>query len=121
MVIDKECFKIKNLILNPLSAIREIKSIIQRAKNGYGYTDTFSLDIYFLKVFSKALKDFKKYNNGSPYELTYEEWNIIIQDMIDGFEEMEKAYWEWGDTSLAEKKYNKAMKLFVKWHRHLWW
>ena len=54
----------------------------ERVKDGYDSRDVFSLDYSFLLRYEKILKDFRKYNNGHPCNMTEEEWNKILDDMI---------------------------------------
>lgn len=124
MIICKDYFKPLKLISDPKLAIREIKNVISRAKRGYGRVDTYDLGYYFLEVFSEAIKEFKEVTISYPPDLTPEEWDKILQDIVDGFNAMKEQYYEWGDEKEfkeAQKKYEKAMKLFCEWHRNLWW
>jgi hypothetical protein len=93
-------------------------------KYGYGHVDTYSLDHYFLEVFSRAIKDFREYTCCHPTDITFDEWTKILDEIVEGFEAMRDGQWEVlsdKETKEVNKKYNKAMKLFCKWHRDLWW
>lgn len=60
----------------------KIKYAFERIKDGYDSRDVFSLDYNFIWRFEKLLKEFRKYNNGVPYEMSEEEWNKILDEMI---------------------------------------
>lgn len=68
---------------------RTIKWAWQRATKGYCTWDLWDLDAHLIQLLPTALRDFKKDNIGHPAELTPEEWDKTIDEMIDHFE---KAY-----------------------------
>lgn len=79
----------------------KIKMFIQRGKNGYCDEDTWSIDSWFVRIFPKMLTQLKAEKMGHPADLKEEEWDNILQEMIDCFkkadlwsEEPTNEYWE---------------------------
>lgn len=94
---------------------------MQRKTRGWDDSETWSLDFKIAQWIYPRIKRFKELNNGHPSRLTEEEWDCIIQQMIDGFEIMadEQRYFWYSDED--GKKIKKAMELWYKWHEQLWW
>jgi hypothetical protein len=103
---------------------RKKRFIKQYEKQGWCDAETWSLDNQFAKWITPRLKRFKQLTNGIPMDLTEKQWDNILQEMIDGFEFMASDdYYEYGNHIWREKheKINKAMDLFTKHIRNLWW
>lgn len=65
--------------------LRDIHCAWQRATKGYCYRDIWNIDNWFFELFPVMLEDYKNVHCGHPCSLTSEEWNDIIQQMIDCF------------------------------------
>ncbi len=107
--------------LSPRKLRRKFKFLFQRKTRGWDDSETWNLDFEFAKWIYPRIKRFKEINNGHPEELTEEEWNSTIQEMVDGFEIMsdeERYFWYSKEDG---KKIKKAMRLWYKWHCYLWW
>ena len=121
-------FKIKNLYY-------QVKYGFQRMFRGYDDTELFNMDMTFVDRYLKALKDFKKYHYGHPYELTPEQWSAVLDELIkhltlmnednviaelkngmpDSFEPDYKTV-----NEIQDKHKNEFFKLFSKWFYSLW-
>lgn len=99
---------------------RKFRFFLQRKTRGWDDSETWSLDFKFAQWIYPRIKRFKELNIGHPSGLTEEEWDCIIQQMIDGFEIMsdEQRYFWYSDED--GKKIKKAMKLWYKHHEQLW-
>lgn len=64
----------------------EVRYAVQRVYQGYDNRDVFEFYNNFLKRNAKILKDYKKNNAGYPRNLTEDEWDNILQEMADCFE-----------------------------------
>jgi hypothetical protein len=90
----------------------------QRIKRGFDDSETWSFDCTIAKFALPRLKRFKEVNNGSPRDMTEEEWNNIIDEMIYSFEFISK---DICGNDLELNKVNKGLKLFSKYLMYLWW
>ena len=103
---------------------RKKRHLKQYEKQGWCDADTWSLDQRFAQWLLPRLKRFKELTIGIPMDLTEKQWMSILQEMIDGFEFMASDdYYQWGEPKWDKKheKINKAMDLFTKHIRNLWW
>lgn len=128
MIIDRNDLNLKTLFTHPKYFWRELTAIFQRGINGFAPQDTWDLGYYFVRVYVDALKHFKKVSYSYPYQLTVKQWDKILDEMIEGFEAGLDAYYELAITDeekakqqVLQKKYNKAIKLFLKWHETMWY
>lgn len=89
----------------------------QREERGFDDTETWSLDVTFAKFLVPRLKRFKELNNGIPNGLNEQEWNNILDEMIEGFEGIIT------DDLInpRNEKADKALKLFTEHYFSLWW
>ena len=99
----------------------------QRKERGFDDTETWSLDQSIAKFVLPRLKRFKEINNGFPCHLKSEEWNNILDQIIDGFEcVIKREDWELkpSDTDSwheINKRAENGLKLFAEHFRELWW
>lgn len=101
---------------------REKEYSEQRIERGFDESETWSLTSTIAKFILPRLKAFKKYSNGRPMEMEYEdkEWNKILKKMIDAFSLIiEKDGWEFTEEESA--RIDKGLKLFQKNFFNLWW
>jgi len=109
---------------------REISHIYHRVKTGVSYKDTWSLWWYIDSVIYEWLIKFKKVNNWHPCNISEQEWDNIIDEMIDWYrllledKEMGKII-KWYEnmyyTNEEQKKIKNVQKLYMKYKNHLWW
>jgi hypothetical protein len=95
----------------------------QREERGFDDTETWALDAAFAKFAIPRLKAFKERHICHPPSITFEQWDEIIQKMIDGFEEAltrddttERRGHEWDHAKVQE-----GLRLFAEWYGDLWW
>lgn len=91
----------------------------QRKERGFDDTETWSLDYAIAKFAIPRLKRFKELHICHPPNITMEEWDEKIQDMIDGFEEVVKD--GTGGMEVDYDKMDKGLDTFREYYRDLWW
>ena len=89
----------------------------QRETRGFDDTETWSLCSSMAKFVIPRLERFKTIHICHPGSITMEEWDGILQEMIDGFKEVNKMDFEEFD----EAKVNRGLELFAEWYLDLWW
>lgn len=94
----------------------------QRLERGFDDTETWNLDNTIAQFIVPRLKRFKEvtdcYPNG--YK-SFEEWETVLQKMIDGFE-LWITHDEWDHRDEEKhKKVDEALQLFAKEFKGLWW
>lgn len=94
----------------------------QREERGFDDTELWALDSALSQMIVVRLKAFKDGHICHPPCITMEEWDGIIQKMIDGFEEVltrdlttEKRGREWDGEKVQE-----GLKLFAEYFCDLW-
>lgn len=105
---------------------RQKKYKEQRMTRGFDDTETWNLDITFCLFIVPRLKVFKELNDGYPARFSSkEEWDKILDDMIEGFElNSNKFNWETSDSNEENgnrAKVKKAIRLFQENFYDLWW
>jgi hypothetical protein len=98
---------------------RQPKFAEQRKERGFDDTETWALDQALALFAIPRLKRFKEIHICHPPGMTMKKWDSILQQMIDGFEEVLLR-----DEKIADwdfKKVDKGLKLFAKWYADLWW
>ena len=60
----------------------EVRYGIQRMFQGYDVVDTFETFSKFTERYEKILKDYRAHHHGYPTNMTNEEWEEIVDDMI---------------------------------------
>ena len=133
------CFKLW-LPINKLKILywdiyRTIKFGFQRMFRGFSNQDGYCFYFNFVNRHIKLLKHFKKYNIGYPCNITAEEWDKILDEMIYHLELMNEdrvveklcegmpedyypCYTEVG--KIMERHKDEFFKLFSKWFYDLW-
>ena len=86
---------------------RDLKCAYERATKGYCFRDLWSIDDWFLNVFPIMLQDFNKIRNGHPGNITEEEWNTIIEDMIISFKNADEEQTDY--LNKYEEEYDKII------------
>jgi hypothetical protein len=95
---------------------------VQRRFKGYATYDLWDLDYFLGKFIIKILKDFKKRNNGIPVGFTEKEWDVELEDMVEGFEffvRINDIDFNYTEEEYKEAK-NKANK-FIEHFNRLWY
>ena len=101
-----------------------LKNLIRRYRESIGCCDVSSYDSYISSKIASDLKVFKDGLGSYPNGMTFEEWEGIIQEMIDGFSALDRVDddakdWQ-AQTDKAYKMREKAVKLFAKHLYSLW-
>lgn len=92
----------------------------QRKENGFDDTETWSLKTTIAKFVLPRLKWFKERHFDNPWDITFEKWDEILDNMIFSFEYYAKD--EWKPISDEDfKKVEEGMKLFGEYYGDLWW
>lgn len=94
----------------------------QRRTRGFDDSETWSMDQTLSIHILPRLKRFKQVNNGTPYGLTEEQWNEILDKMIYSFEfaSNEDKYF-YSHKQWEYDKFKEGIKLFAKYFSALWW
>lgn len=113
----------------------EIRYGFQRMFKGYDAVDTFETFYKFTKRYSEILKDYRKHHIGYCGEMTAEEWDAIIDEMIYHLhymdektvtEELEKDVPDdWSVNTIdvytvMDMHKDAFFELFSKYFYHLW-
>ena len=103
------CHRIKNIFHNISNFFRTLKWAWQRAVNGYCVFDLYDLDVYHTNMMVKALRDFAKYTQSFPNDMSYDEWIKILNEMADCFEQSIE------DTDFDTPEYQEWRRLSEKY------
>jgi hypothetical protein len=105
--------------------IKELIYLIQKLKYGFSNTELWNLDNTISKFVLPRLIRFKQVGSSShPSELTPEEWEIILNKMINSFQLMlqdDFKYTERKEITARQNKINAGLKLFAKYYQNLWY
>ena len=89
-------------------------------QHGFDYADTWCLFSAQAEWLLPRLRHFKKFTGGHPSDITQDEWEEIIGQMIRAFE---LAVMEADGDILTDDEYaevDKGLHLFTTWYFHLW-
>lgn len=95
---------------------REFRLIWQELTRGWASDDTWSLDATISRFILPRLKLFKQVTIAYPMDLTVDEWDKLLDDMIYFHECV--ATWE---ENIDEERYNRGRKAFGDYYNDLWW
>ena len=113
----------------------KIRYGFQRMFKGYDAVDTFDTFDKFVERYSNILAEYRKRHLGYPWDLTEEEWDDIIDEMIYHLHYMDEETViaelekdvpdEWSVSSkvvydVMDKHKDEFFKLFSKYFYHLW-
>lgn len=99
-------------------------------KEGFVPAEFFNLDTTFSMYIYSHLSYFRDHcMYGCPGNMTFEQWEKIIDDMITAFRLLlteEESYSIWDDegkkqSKRRQRKINKGMRYFIKYYNHLWY
>lgn len=117
------------------SVFEDFKRSWQCFKRGYSQTDVWNIDWWFVKTVKSMLEDFKNVHWGHPTGVTDDEWESILEEMIDHLELMDEINaikslgltletfscedYKKVDDIMTENK-ERFFELFSKWFYSLW-
>jgi len=95
----------------------------QYEKQGWCDMETWNLDFRFAEWIVPRLRRFIELNNGFPGHsgMTEKKWDATLKEMLEGFEFMASDDYYGCSDKKKHAKADKALELFGKWARHLWW
>lgn len=96
-----------------ISVDREFKFWVQRRAMGFDNSDLWSLDVTLAEFILPRLKAFRDNHMSHPVNLTYDEWNVILDKMIVSFEVACIGNWRYDDV-------DEGFKLFGEYYMDLW-
>ena len=99
----------------PLTDPRQVLWAKQRAERGFDDTELWNLDVTIAEFITPRLKAYAAKVQGVPGTLKEEEWQQMLNLMVQTFEEYSEA--ECHDKTMKGKK---GFKLFRKYFSHLW-
>lgn len=110
------------LIDRYFSTVRAVKHFYQRRTRGWDDSDLWSLDCTIAKFTLPRLRRFRATLHGHPGEITFEEWEAILDKIIWSMEYIAgDRQWEHNDQfDEDERKCDEGVALFGKWFRGLW-
>ncbi len=88
-----------------------------QAKYKVDIEETYNLDISIVRFCLPRLKLFKATTMSRPYDATEEEWDTILQEIIDGLEMYENISFP---TKEEQAKIDRGLDLLRKWFYDLW-
>jgi len=94
----------------------------ERATQGFSTYDWWNFNSYLSFVITGGLKKFLADGNGYPGAFeSVDEWNVILEKMIAGFEQAE-ALSNGYEMPTPEQSavVDEGFALFAKWYGHLW-
>ena len=97
------------------------KFLYQKLTRGFSDEETWNLDARLAEHILPRLRRFKEVNRCSPMSMSFEEWNVALDQMIFAF--------EWLATDIVDREegvevWNKVQagtELFGKHYASLWW
>lgn len=92
----------------------------QRKERGFDDSECWNLDNTLAQFLVPRLKVFKENTNSYPGTLESEEWDAILQEMIDGFEIAANPDLCYGEDEENNKKRDRAVHLLSEYFNHLW-
>lgn len=115
---------------------RALKFGAQRLLRGFTSQDVYALNKSFISRYMLILKQFKKHNDATPYDLTKEEWDAILDCLIYHLRMMDEENvlevlmkdmpedynpsWE-SVTEIMNRNKKEFFELFSKYFYELWY
>lgn len=107
----------------PFKFTRWVRFFYQRRTRGFDDSETWALDTSLSRLIVPRLKRFKELLDGHPAEMTFEEWNEILDEMIWSFDWFASEK-RWDLTNEEEvvqlKRAEAGIQLFAKYFDSLW-
>jgi len=88
----------------------------QRQERGFDDSELWDLFYHHALWLLPRLKEFRRGNPCHPMHMTKEEWDSILDEMIDGFEIIASDV-----IGVPTRKIYRALNLFKKYYFGLWW
>ena len=100
----------------------------QRATQQFSDDQLWGLSHSSAQLIVAGIKKLRECANGYPMEFTleygngeeWEGWELVLAEIEEGFQVWLDTDGWFGDDKKGEKKYNRALKLFARWHGALW-
>lgn len=101
---------------------RSIKHWFQRRIRGFDDSETWSLDLRIAKFVLPRLKRFKEISITNPMDLTEEEWDNILDEIIYAMEicSNDDNFLK-GEDEIDWNRVHNGLELFGERFRDLWW
>ena len=102
---------------------RTYRFLWQKLTRGWDDSETWSLDYSLAKLILSRLKRYKEISITYPLELTVEQWDSYLDEMIFAFEWFGSEE-RWDNGPDCHSKFERAQKgidLFAKYYSDLWW
>lgn len=97
-----------------------IKYGFQRMFRGYDDREIFNLDHEFCKRYLKILEHLKQTHVGHPYNISDNDWETILQEMINHLDYIYTNMFEWENSDSVQKSKDNFMDLFKEYFFDLW-
>lgn len=113
----------------------DLQGRCQRFRRGYARSDVWNLDHWFIATLKPMLDDLLEHHHGYPSEITDQEWEAILREMIHCLtlmdEDAAQAYLGITDEGWSPEKHlcisaameenkHRFFELFEKWFYALW-
>ena len=95
----------------------EIQWFFQRGKDGVADSDVWNFDYYLAKVICKGLRKLKKISHTTPPNLTYKEWNEVLDKITYTFETYQKVIDLDYVYPLEDEKYEELLKYWENFNK----
>lgn len=94
----------------------------QRLERGFDDSELWNLDRTIAKFIYPRLKAFADKTIGTPPSLSKEEWQSILQKMLDAFDIIvdDDKYFAYAPSNEEDNIIAIGLDLFAKWFCHLW-
>lgn len=102
---------------SPAAYARRAKAFWQRGRRGWADADVWSLDTYLAPLISGAVTCLRDNLHSYPPDMTFEEWERTLTEIVEGFEEAGKKL---GSDECDQGKIDRGTALFAKWFSALW-
>ena len=99
---------------------RRVRTIIGRARYGYGIEDTFSASHHIARVIAGCAHELAQRDYSYPPNLTMEEWREKLAAIEEGFTAYADETLVFKRDTMEDPRFARAMALFATWFDHLW-
>lgn len=89
----------------------------QRVRRGYSEEDTWGFHYHLAPLIAGGVRRLRERQLGHPSNITAEEWDSILDQIIEGFEAGLDP-WEMTDVEVA--KFKRGGELFIEYFFNLW-
>lgn len=100
--------------------LHRVKNLWLRWTRGIGCCDVYDFYCYLAPKILVGLKTFKAKGYSHPANLTFEEWNEMLDDMIYSFQAVVDGKDGFSLNDEEYKRYERGFKLFGEWYTALW-